>query len=85
VPIIKGVCSGCHIILPPQFVNEVRIGKEIRFCPECSRILYFKPDEEGEEDITAIPFNLEEDYYEEGMDEDDEEEEDSYSEEADEE
>lgn len=42
VPIINGVCSGCHIILPMQFVNEVRLQEDIRFCPYCSRILYFQ-------------------------------------------
>lgn len=42
VPIINGVCSGCHIILPMQFVNEVRLEESIKFCPYCSRILYFQ-------------------------------------------
>ena len=42
VPIVNGVCSGCHIILPMQFVNEVRDKKEVKFCPYCSRILLFQ-------------------------------------------
>ena len=54
VPIIDGICTGCHMILPPQFVNDVRIGKNIRFCTECSRILYFK--EENSEELN--PFEL---------------------------
>lgn len=41
VPVVNGVCSGCHVILPMQFVNEVRQQENIRFCPYCSRILYF--------------------------------------------
>ena len=42
VPIVNGVCSGCHIILPMQFVNEVRMEEAVKFCPDCSRILYFQ-------------------------------------------
>jgi len=48
---IKGnVCMGCHMILPAQFANEVRIGEEYVFCPYCSRILYYEESAEGEED-----------------------------------
>ena len=47
---IKGnVCMGCHMILPVQFANEVRIGEEFVFCPYCSRILYFE-ESAGEEE-----------------------------------
>jgi len=42
VPIVNGCCSGCHVILPMQFVNEVRNQDKVRFCPYCSRILYFQ-------------------------------------------
>lgn len=42
VPIKNGVCSGCHMILPMQFVNEVRRKEDIKFCPYCSRILDFE-------------------------------------------
>jgi len=49
---IKGhVCMGCHMILPVQFANEVRIGEEFIFCPYCSRILYYEESAEGEEDF----------------------------------
>jgi predicted nucleic acid-binding Zn-ribbon protein len=44
VPLKRGVCSGCHMILPMQFVNDVREGKTIMFCPYCSRILFFQED-----------------------------------------
>ncbi|MDR0463569.1 MAG: C4-type zinc ribbon domain-containing protein, partial [Treponema sp.] len=48
---IKGnVCMGCHMILPVQFANEVRIGEEFVFCPYCSRILYYEESAEGDED-----------------------------------
>jgi len=76
---IKGnVCMGCHMILPVQFANEVRIGEEFVFCPYCSRILFYEESAEGEEDY----FNTEDtgalsdlDDIEEDEEEDDEEEE----------
>ncbi|MDR1839175.1 MAG: C4-type zinc ribbon domain-containing protein [Treponema sp.] len=77
---IKGnVCMGCHMILPVQFANEVRIGEEYVFCPYCSRILYYEESTEGEEDY----FNTEDtgalsdldDMEEEEYEEDEEEEE----------
>ncbi|MDR0290764.1 MAG: C4-type zinc ribbon domain-containing protein [Treponema sp.] len=47
---IKGnVCMGCHMILPPEFSNNVRRGEEFVFCPYCSRILYYEESSDGEE------------------------------------
>jgi predicted nucleic acid-binding Zn-ribbon protein len=47
---IKGnVCQGCHMILPAQFSNNVRLGEEFIFCPYCSRILYYEEATEGED------------------------------------
>lgn len=40
VSVVGGVCNGCHMTLPAQFANEVRMGEEILFCPYCSRILF---------------------------------------------
>jgi predicted nucleic acid-binding Zn-ribbon protein len=51
VAIKGGVCMGCHMILPAQFANTVRMGEEIVFCPYCSRILFYEEAEEGEEDF----------------------------------
>jgi predicted nucleic acid-binding Zn-ribbon protein len=49
---IKGnVCMGCHMILPAQFANMVRMGEEIVFCPYCSRILYYEASDQGEEEF----------------------------------
>ena len=47
VALRKGVCTGCQMILPSQFVNEVREGTGIRFCPYCSKIVFFIGDDEG--------------------------------------
>lgn len=49
---IKGnVCLGCHMILPIEFANKVRMGEEFVFCPYCSRILYYEESAEGEEEF----------------------------------
>jgi predicted nucleic acid-binding Zn-ribbon protein len=51
VAIKGGVCMGCHMILPAQFANTVRLGEEIVFCPYCSRILFYEESEQGEEEF----------------------------------
>lgn len=45
VPVRGNVCMGCHMILPAQFVNEVRSESGIKFCPYCSRILFYEESE----------------------------------------
>lgn len=35
-------CMGCHMSLPPQVFNNVRLNKEIITCHNCHRILYWK-------------------------------------------
>ena len=75
---IKGnVCMGCHMILPVQFANEVRIGEEFIFCPYCSRILFYEESGEGEEDY----FNTEDTGALSDLDEMEEDEEDADDEE----
>jgi len=59
VPIKNGICTGCHLILTPQFVNDVRMGNGIQFCPECSRIIFFQ--EENRDEETNNPFIITED------------------------
>jgi len=71
VSLHKGVCAGCYMILPPQFVNIVRLGEKVEFCPYCSRILFYQQDEESESVETSV---LEEEAEEEDEEEDDEEE-----------
>jgi predicted nucleic acid-binding Zn-ribbon protein len=78
VAIKGGVCMGCHMILPAQFANSVRLGEDIVFCPYCSRILFYEESEDEEDFFNAEDAgslsdldDIEEDEYEE----DDEEEE----------
>jgi len=53
VPIKNSVCTGCHMSLPKQFVNDVHKGEEILFCPYCSRILFYEEIDVSEEMIGA--------------------------------
>ena len=38
-------CQGCHMELPPQVINEMRLKKEIIYCENCARIVYIKAEE----------------------------------------
>lgn len=49
ISIKNNVCMGCNMLLPPQFVNDVRREVELIFCPNCSRILYYQDDMKPEE------------------------------------
>jgi predicted nucleic acid-binding Zn-ribbon protein len=79
VAIRRNVCMGCHMILPIQFANEVRLGEDYIFCPYCSRILFYEESPEGEDDYITIEDtgslsdldDMEEEEYEEGEDDDD--------------
>lgn len=48
VPVHSIVCEGCHMTLPAQFVNDVRREDEIKFCPYCSRVLYYEESEDSD-------------------------------------
>lgn len=84
VAVKNGVCTGCHMILPAQFANEVREGEKILFCPYCSRILYYQEAEDGD---TNNYFSMDETGSLAGLDDEDsdgEVEEDSVEENSDE-
>ena len=51
VPIKNGVCTGCQMILPNQFVNDVRAGNDILFCPYCSKVVFYTDDEEDADEV----------------------------------
>jgi predicted nucleic acid-binding Zn-ribbon protein len=71
VPVKGYVCTGCYMILPAQFVNEVRSGNRIIFCPYCSRVLFHQEAESEEQlfvDIESGSLSDLEDYAEEGED-----------------
>ncbi len=37
-----GICSGCHIALPPMMFQTLRRAAKLEQCPNCNRILYFR-------------------------------------------
>lgn len=41
VPVNAGVCSGCHIAIPPQGFIELQKGSQILSCPNCQRLIYW--------------------------------------------
>jgi uncharacterized protein len=41
-PVVKGVCQGCHMALPPQLSNVLARMESIETCPRCSRLIYRK-------------------------------------------
>ncbi len=43
----NGICSGCRMHIPPQLYNELQKYRDIRQCPNCRRILYFRPEPAG--------------------------------------
>ena len=41
VPVLNNACSGCHLGLPPQVVNEVHMQDKLIVCESCARMLYW--------------------------------------------
>ena len=41
VPVTNGVCSGCHISIPPQSFIELQKGTQILSCPNCQRLMFW--------------------------------------------
>jgi uncharacterized protein len=41
VPVLKGVCQGCHMSIPPQLFNLLQRGTTMEACPVCARIIYW--------------------------------------------
>lgn len=41
VPVEDGVCTGCHIAIPPQVFIDLQRGTQILSCPNCQRLIYW--------------------------------------------
>lgn len=41
VPLVKQTCGGCHMILPPQTIQDVKRAQAVHTCTFCGRMLYF--------------------------------------------
>ncbi len=44
VEVRNGTCQGCHMNVPPQLFNELQKLRDVRLCPNCHRILYYRPE-----------------------------------------
>lgn len=58
VPVTTGICSGCHISIPPQSFIELQKGVQILSCPNCQRLIYWSnhvPAEEPAEESAEAP------------------------------
>jgi len=44
VEVRNGTCLGCHMHVPPQLFNEIQKTREVRQCPNCHRMLFWKPE-----------------------------------------
>ena len=42
VHVDAGICSGCHISIPPQSFIELQTGIQILSCPNCQRLIYWR-------------------------------------------
>jgi predicted nucleic acid-binding Zn-ribbon protein len=47
VEMVRDLCCGCNMAVPPQMANEIRKGQGLHQCPSCQRMLYWRLD--GEE------------------------------------
>ena len=45
IALVKGgTCTGCHRNIPPQMYIELQKTGDKEFCPNCQRIIYWKPE-----------------------------------------
>jgi hypothetical protein len=44
VPIRNGQCTGCHMKVSPNLINEISRGKKLMACESCARIVYLEEE-----------------------------------------
>ncbi|MFP4283952.1 MAG: zinc ribbon domain-containing protein [Desulfovermiculus sp.] len=42
VGVEDGICTGCHISIPPQTFIELQKGEQILSCPNCQRLIFWR-------------------------------------------
>jgi len=45
VHVQRHACGGCHMNLPPQTINEIRLKERLIACESCARLLYYPEDD----------------------------------------
>ena len=53
VSVEEGICTGCHISIPPQVFIELQKGEQIMSCPNCQRLIFWKDHASLVEEKTA--------------------------------
>ena len=43
--VLRAVCQGCHMNIPPQLYNELQRQDSLKICPLCQRIIYWMNEE----------------------------------------
>lgn len=46
VEVRAGTCQGCHMNVPPQLFNQIQRNEQVILCPNCQRMLYWRPERE---------------------------------------
>lgn len=49
----NGTCSACHMQMPPQQFQLLLRDDKLDSCPNCNRIIYFRPPDGASEDAAA--------------------------------
>ena len=52
--VVDGRCTACHMVLRPQYYQDVKRTEKILFCESCQRILYYNPPE-AFDDLAGTP------------------------------
>ena len=55
VAVKDGICTGCHIAVPPQTFIELQRGQQIMSCPNCQRLIFWDKhfEEEAPDQVNA--------------------------------
>jgi len=49
--VIKEICQGCHMNIPPQLYVRIKSGEDIFECPQCGRLLYYvRPESDAQKE-----------------------------------
>jgi len=51
----SGRCSACHIVLRPQFFQDLKRGEKVLHCESCGRIIYYNPPVNLEHEMHQQP------------------------------
>jgi predicted nucleic acid-binding Zn-ribbon protein len=43
----NGICQGCRMRVPPQLYNELQRHRDIRNCPNCHRIIFWRAESDS--------------------------------------